>query len=58
MVEKIFVIGDAARCKRRLDDYARGGITTTALQFSSFAKSPEERRKKILSAIEKLAAAY
>jgi probable F420-dependent oxidoreductase len=57
MVEKIFVIGNAAKAKRRLDDYARGGITTSALQFSSFAKTPEERRKNILSAIEKVAAA-
>jgi len=57
MVEKIFVIGNAAACKRRLDDYARGGITTSALQFSSFAPTPEERRRRILSAIEKLAAA-
>ena len=57
MVEKIFVFGNARQCRRRLDDYGRGGITTTALQFSSFAASPEERRKNILSAIEKLAAA-
>jgi probable F420-dependent oxidoreductase len=57
MVEKIFVVGNAARCKRRLADYERGGITTTALQFSSFAPSPDERRKRVLSAIEKLAAA-
>ncbi|HUA35291.1 MAG TPA: LLM class F420-dependent oxidoreductase [Candidatus Binataceae bacterium] len=58
MVEKIFVFGNAAQCKRRLDDYARGGITTTALQFSSFASTPDERARRILSAIEKLAAAY
>jgi probable F420-dependent oxidoreductase len=57
MVEKIFVIGNPAKAKRRLEDYARGGITTSALQFSSFAKTPEERRKNILSAIEKVAAA-
>ena len=34
---------------------ARAGITTTALQFSSFAKMPEERRAKILRAIQRLA---
>jgi probable F420-dependent oxidoreductase len=56
MVEKIFVFGTAEKCRRRLDDYARAGITTTALQFSSFARSPEERRAKILKAIERLAA--
>jgi alkanesulfonate monooxygenase SsuD/methylene tetrahydromethanopterin reductase-like flavin-dependent oxidoreductase (luciferase family) len=56
MVEKIFVFGTAEKCRRRLDDYARAGITTTALQFASFAKTPEERRAKILRAIERLAA--
>jgi len=57
MVEKIFLFGPAEKCRRRLDDYARAGITTTALQFASFAKTPEERRAKILGAIERLAAA-
>ena len=56
MVEKIFVFGSAEKCRRRLDDYARAGITTTALQFSSFARTPEERRVKVLRAIERLAA--
>ena len=50
MVEKIFVFGTAEKCRRRLDDYAKAGITTTALQFSSFARSPEERRAKVLKA--------
>jgi len=56
MVEKIFVFGTAEKCRRRLDDYAKAGITTTALQFSSFARTPEERRAKVLKAIERLAA--
>src|SRR5271156_3021710 len=51
MVEKIFVFGTAEKCRRRLDDYARAGITTTALQFSSCARTPEERRAKVLRAI-------
>jgi len=56
MVDQIFVFGTAEKCRRRLDDYARAGITTTALQFSSFARTPEERRVKVLRAIERLAA--
>jgi alkanesulfonate monooxygenase SsuD/methylene tetrahydromethanopterin reductase-like flavin-dependent oxidoreductase (luciferase family) len=56
MVDNIFVFGSAEKCRRRLDDYARAGITTTALQFSSFARTPEERRVKVLRAIERLAA--
>jgi probable F420-dependent oxidoreductase len=56
MVDKIFVFGTAEKCRRRLDDYARAGITTTALQFASFAKTADERRTKILRSIERLAA--
>jgi probable F420-dependent oxidoreductase len=55
MVDKIFVFGSAEKCRKRLDDYARAGITTTALQFSSFAKTPEERRANILRSIERIA---
>jgi probable F420-dependent oxidoreductase len=55
MVDKIFVFGPAEKCRKRLDDYARAGITTTALQFSSFAKTPEERRANILRSIERIA---
>jgi probable F420-dependent oxidoreductase len=58
MVEKIFVFGSAEKCRRRLDDYARSGITTTALQFSSFAKTGDERRAKVLKAVERLAAVW
>jgi len=54
MVEKIFVFGSAEKCRKRLDEYGRAGITTTALQFASFAKTPEERRTNILRAMEKL----
>jgi alkanesulfonate monooxygenase SsuD/methylene tetrahydromethanopterin reductase-like flavin-dependent oxidoreductase (luciferase family) len=56
MVEKIFVFGTPEKCRSRLEEYGRAGITTTALQFASFAKSPEERRSRILRAIERLAA--
>jgi probable F420-dependent oxidoreductase len=57
MVEKIFIFGSPQQCRKRLDDFARAGITVSALQFSSFAKTPEERRAKILRSIERLAAA-
>jgi probable F420-dependent oxidoreductase len=57
MIEKIFVFGDAKTCRRRIDEYFKAGVTTTALQFSSFAKSPEERRARVLKAIEQVASA-
>ncbi len=58
MVEKIFVFGTPAQCARRLKDYERAGITASALQFSSFAKTPEERRARVLKAVEHLAEAW
>jgi probable F420-dependent oxidoreductase len=58
MVEKIFVFGNPAQCARRLKDFERAGVTTSALQFSSFAKTPEERRGRLLKAIENLAQAW
>jgi probable F420-dependent oxidoreductase len=57
MVEKIYVFGTPEQCRRRLADYERAGITTTALQFASFAPTPDERRARVLRAIERLAAA-
>ena len=54
MVQKIFVFGTAEQCRARLDDYARAGITTTALQFSSFAPTPDERRARVLRAVERM----
>jgi probable F420-dependent oxidoreductase len=56
MVEDIFVFGPIEQCRKRLKEYERAGVTTTALQLSSFAPTPEERRAKILKAIEELAA--
>jgi len=57
MIEKIFVFGDAKYCRKRIDEYFDAGVTTTAIQFSSFAPTPEERRKRILRAVENLAKA-
>jgi probable F420-dependent oxidoreductase len=56
MVESIFVIGSAEKCRARLKEYERAGVTTTALQFNSIAPTPEERRAKILRAMEQIAA--
>jgi probable F420-dependent oxidoreductase len=58
MVEKIFVFGTPEQCARRLKDYERAGITSSALQFSTFGGTPEERRARVLRAIERLAVAW
>jgi probable F420-dependent oxidoreductase len=55
MVDSIFLIGSADKCRRRLKEYEQAGVTATALQLSSLAPTPEERRAKILRSLEKLA---
>ncbi len=55
MVDSIFLIGSADKCRARLKEYEKAGVTATALQLSSFAATPEERRAKILRALERLA---
>jgi probable F420-dependent oxidoreductase len=56
MLEEIYVFGSLERCRKRLGEYAAAGVTATALDFTSFAPSAEERRARILRAIERLAA--
>lgn len=52
MMESIFVFGAPERIVARLRDYEKAGITSTALQFTSFASTPEERRSRIMRAME------
>jgi probable F420-dependent oxidoreductase len=58
MMESIFVFGPPDRWARRLRDYEKVGITTTALQFTSYASTPEEKRTRIMRAMESLASAW
>jgi probable F420-dependent oxidoreductase len=58
MVESVFVIGRPERIVRRLRDYEKAGITATALQFTSYAATPEEKRARILRAMEALASGW
>jgi probable F420-dependent oxidoreductase len=58
MVESIFVFGTAERIVQRLRDYEQAGITTTALQFTSFRPDPEEKRRRVMSTMEAVAAAW
>jgi probable F420-dependent oxidoreductase len=57
MVEKIYVYGDATTCRKRIDEFFKAGVTTTAMQFFSFAPKPEERGARILKALQDFAAA-
>jgi probable F420-dependent oxidoreductase len=58
MMESIFIFGPPDRWARRLRDYKKVGITTTALRFTSYASVPEERRTRIMRAMESLVAAW
>ena len=58
MVEAIFVFGTADRIIRRLRDYEQAGITTTALQFTSFQPEPEQKRRRIMRTMEAVASAW
>jgi probable F420-dependent oxidoreductase len=58
MMESIFIFGPPDRWARRLRDYEKVGITTTALQFTSYASTPEEKRTRIMRAMESLLAAW
>jgi probable F420-dependent oxidoreductase len=55
MVESIFVFGSADQCRKRLDQFAAAGVKTSALMITSLAKTPEERRARIMHGIEALA---
>ena len=50
MVDSIFLIGSADKCRARLKEYEKAGVTATAIQLSSFAATPEERRAKTIRA--------
>jgi probable F420-dependent oxidoreductase len=58
MVDALYIHGKPERWAARLRDYAKAGITTSTLQLQSFAKSPEERRKRIFAAIEAIAGGW
>jgi hypothetical protein len=55
MLEEIYVFGSIDHCRARLAEYAKAGVTATALEPESFAPDPKERRARILRAIERLA---
>jgi probable F420-dependent oxidoreductase len=55
MVESIYVLGSPDRIAKRLREFEKAGITTSTLQFTSFAPNHDERRARILKAIETLA---
>ena len=58
MVDALYVHGTPEHWVARLRDYEKAGITTSTLQIQSFAKSAEERRKRVMSAIEAIASGW
>jgi probable F420-dependent oxidoreductase len=58
MMEALYVFGSPAKIAARLREYEKAGITSTALQFVSYAPDPAEKRTRILRAMETLATAW
>jgi probable F420-dependent oxidoreductase len=58
MLEAIFVFGTPERIVERLHAYEQAGITTTALQFTSFQPDPEQKRRRIMHTMEAVANAW
>jgi len=56
MMESVFVFGTPERICNRLRNYQHAGITATALQFTSYLAKPEEKRARIMGAMEALSA--
>lgn len=54
MIESIYVFGTPMQIVSRLRDYEKAGITSTALQFTSFASEPEEKRSRIMRAMNEI----
>lgn len=55
MVKSIYVFGSADYCRHRLEEYGAAGVKTAAILLNSFAPTPQEKRARILRALEKLA---
>jgi probable F420-dependent oxidoreductase len=58
MLESIYVFGTMDHIIHRLRDYEKAGITNTALQITSFAPDPAEKRRRVLRAMEELSAGW
>jgi len=52
MLEAIFIFGSSERIVSRLRDYEQAGITTTALQFTSFHSDPVQKRARVMRTME------
>jgi probable F420-dependent oxidoreductase len=58
MMEALYVFGSFDKISARLRNYEKAGISTSALQFVSYAPDIEERRKRILHAMETVSEAW
>jgi probable F420-dependent oxidoreductase len=58
MLSSIFVFGTIEQIVRRLREYEKAGITSTALQFTSFQPDPEHKRRRVMNAMDAIAEAW
>lgn len=55
MLDELFVAGDAATCRARIDAFRAAGVKTPVIMPLSFAGTPEERAERVAKAVEALA---
>ena len=55
MLDAFFLLGDAARCRSRIEEYRAAGITIPVLMPVSFAGTIEERTERVRATLEALA---
>ena len=55
MFDELFVHGDAAAVRARIQAYRDAGVTIPTVMLISFAGSPEERAERLTAAVEALA---
>lgn len=55
MIDELFILGDTARCRHRIDELRAAGVTTPVLLPMSFVDDPAERAARVRRAVEALA---
>ncbi|MFN2545468.1 MAG: LLM class flavin-dependent oxidoreductase [Actinomycetota bacterium] len=55
LLDEMFVIGEAGRCRSRIDAYRAAGVRTPVVMPLSFAGTPEERSERVADAVRALA---
>jgi probable F420-dependent oxidoreductase len=58
LVESIYVFGTPGHWLARLREFEKAGIATATLKLNSYAKTPEEKGKRVIAALEALSTGW